>query len=91
MTKADTRATVAWRWTLITAQLLLAGYMAFALWAGRAARYPTGQLDIVGIAASAAWAFLFLGSPFLVRSQGWLAILGWCVGVATLFLASLRW
>jgi len=86
MTTPTTRTTIAWRWILITAELLVAGYMAGALMAGRAARHPSGGFVVIGC-AFVAWAFLFLGSPFLVRSQRWLAILGWCIAVATLFLS----
>jgi len=38
---------------------------------------------VFGLAVFGAWLFLFLGSPFLVRSQRWLAILGWFVAVAS--------
>ena len=85
MTTPTTRATVAWRWILITAELLVAGYMVFALMAGRAARHPSEGFAVIGIPVSVAWVFLFLGSPFLVRSQGWLAIPGWSIAVATFF------
>jgi hypothetical protein len=76
-----------WRWILITAELLVAGYWVAALMAGRAARHPSGAFAVIGIAAFLAWGFLFLGSPFLVRSQRWLAILGWCIAVASLLLS----
>jgi len=46
-------------------------------------------LEVVGILAFVAWVFLFFGSPFLVSSQRWLAILGWSMAVgAILFSAS---
>jgi hypothetical protein len=87
MSASTTRTTIAWRRILVTAELLVAGYMAGALMAGRAARHPSGGFVVIGVVAFVAWVFLFLGSPFLVRSQRWLAILGWCIAVATLFLS----
>jgi hypothetical protein len=83
MTTPSTQTTIAWRWILIAAELLVAGYMVWSLMAGRAARHPSGAFAVIGIAAFVAWVFLFLGSPFVVRSQRWLAILGWCIAVAT--------
>jgi len=77
-----------WRWILIASELLVVAYLVGALMAGRAARHPSGAFLAIGIAAFVAWVFLFLGSPFLVRSQRWLAILGWCIAVAALFLSS---
>jgi hypothetical protein len=88
LTAPATTTTIAWRWILITAELLVAGYLVGALMTGRAARHPSGALAVIGIAAFVAWVFLFLGSPFLVRSQRWLAILGWCIAVAALFLSA---
>ena len=76
-----------WRWILIVAEFLVAGYLVAAQLAGRAARHPSGGFAVVGIAAGVAWVFLFFGTPFLVRSQRWLAILGWCIAVAALFFS----
>ena len=73
-----------WRWTLIVSQLLLAAYLVTMHLAGRHARQGTGPFFLVGILAFAAWVFLFLGSPFLVSSQRWLAILGWCIAVGAI-------
>src|SRR6266571_4235167 len=87
MTTPTTIATMAWRWILITAELLVVAYVMSALMAGRAARHPSGAFAVMGIAAFVAWVFLFLGSPFFVRSQRWLAILGWCISVAALFFS----
>src|SRR5207245_2794027 len=64
-----TRATTAWRWILMTAELLVVACAMSALMAERAARHPSGAFAVMGIAAVVAWVFLFLGSPFLVRSQ----------------------
>jgi len=79
---------MAWRWILITAELLVVAYVMSALMAGRAARHPSGAFAVMGISGFVAWVFLFLGSPFLVHSQRWLAILGWCISVAALFFSS---
>jgi hypothetical protein len=87
MTTPTTRTTIAWRWILITSELLVAGNLVVVLMAGRGARYSSGLDATIGIAAFVAWVFLILGSPFLVRSQRWLAILGWCIAVATLLLS----
>ena len=84
MTLSTTKATMTWRWILIISELLVVGYMTVVFMAGRAARHPSGAFVALGIAAFVAWAFLFLGSPFLVRSQRWLAILGWCTAVAAI-------
>ncbi len=84
------RSNVAWRWTLIGAELLVAGHTAYSLWVGRSVRFPTGGFPLIDIAVAVAWVFLFLGSPFLVSSQRGLAVLGWVIAVATLFLAGLR-
>ena len=87
MITPSTRTTLAWRWILIAAELLVVGNLVGALIAERAARHPSSGIAIVGIAAFVAWVFLFLGSPFLVRSQRWLAVLGWGIAVAALFFS----
>ncbi len=87
MTPSTLRARTRWRWILVTSELLVVGYMIAVRMTGRAARHPSGAFAGIGIAAFVAWVFLFLGSPFLVRSQRWLAILGWCIGVAALLLS----
>ena len=73
-----------WRWVLIVSELLLGSYLISMQLAGRHARQETGAFLVVGILAFVAWVFLFFGSPFLVRSQRWLAILGWCIAVAAI-------
>lgn len=90
MNTPTARTTMAWRWILIAAELVVVAYLIGALMAGRAARHPSGGFAVIGIAAFVAWGFLFLGSPFLVRSQRWLAILGWFIAVAALFLSGSR-
>ena len=87
MTAPTTRTTMALRWSLIIAELLVVGYLAGALMAGRAARHPSGGFAVIGVAAFIAWVFLFFGSPFLVRSQRWVAILGWCIAVGALLFS----
>jgi hypothetical protein len=41
------------------------------------------DLGIFGFVFFAAWLFLFLGSPFLIRSQKGLALAGWCLAAIT--------
>jgi hypothetical protein len=45
------------------------------------------MVAVIGVAAGIAWVFLFFGSPSLVRSQRWLAILGWCIAVGALLFS----
>jgi hypothetical protein len=80
----DTSSRV-WRWVLISSGLVLLAYLTVSWLAGCDARHSTGVLFAVAIVASVAWAFLFFGSPFLVPSQRWLAVLGWCIAVGALF------
>jgi len=68
----------------ITSELLLGSYLIAMQLAGGHTRQETGAFLVVGILAFVAWVFLFFGSPFLVRSQRWLAILGWCIAVAAI-------
>ena len=67
---------------LIAAEAAVVGAYVASLYAGRQVRLnlgiPATALFIV------AWVFLFFGSPFLVRSQGWLAILGWLISVGVM-------
>jgi len=77
-----------WRWVLIVSELLLGSYLVAMQIAGLRARLETGGSIVVGILASVAWAFLFFGSPFLVSSQRWLAILGWCMAVGALLFSA---
>lgn len=76
-----------WRWILIVAELVVGSYLVTVRWIGLATRQPSTGLALVGIAVFVAWVFLFLGSPFLVRSERWLAILGWCIAVGALFFS----
>jgi hypothetical protein len=74
------------RWILITSELVLATDLLAAVTAGRDVRHETSAFLLVGICASVAWAFLCFGSPFLVSTQRWLAILGWCIAVGAVLL-----
>jgi hypothetical protein len=76
------KATLPWRWALIAAEILVVGYCAATMLAGSKVRLNVGA--VLGVLIFAAWIFLFLGSPFLVRSQKWLAVLGWCIAVGAL-------
>jgi hypothetical protein len=74
-----------WRWILIVAEVLVIAYLVFVNIAAR-----NGKLLVGPVFASlifAAWIFLFLGSPFLVSSQRWLAIIGWSIAAATLLFS----
>jgi len=79
-----------WRWALIVSELLVATYLVVVMQLpGRPVAQQTWPFLVVGILAFVAWVFLFFGSPFLVSSQRWLAILGWSMAVgAILFSAS---
>ncbi len=90
MNSANKRGAVAWRYALIAAELLVGGHTAYSLLVGRLTTHPREEFPLIDIAVAVAWVFLFLGSPFLVPSQRGLAVLGWCIAVATLLLAGLR-
>src|SRR5205807_6418716 len=60
---------VAWCWALIAAEGVVVGYFGASLSAGRKVRLDGGAL--LSVLVFVAWLFLFLGSPFLVRSQRW--------------------
>jgi len=68
-------ASMFWRWVLIVSELLVAANIVVVQLAGRYGLEETGLFLIVGILTFGAWVFLFLGSPFLVSSHRWLAIL----------------
>jgi hypothetical protein len=81
------KATQGWRWALIAAEVMVAGYYAASISAGRSVRLDVGvPLSVIIFAA---WLFLLFGSPFLVRSQKWLAILGWCIAVGAFLFPAL--
>ena len=74
------------KWVLIVSELLLGSYLIVTQLAGRHARQETGPFLVVGILAFVAWVFLFFGSPFLVRSHRWLAILGGCIAASAILI-----
>jgi hypothetical protein len=80
MNTAPQKVTSAWCWALIASEVIVVGYLAASFLLGPKARPNTGVL--LSVLVFIATLFLFLGSPFLVRSQGWLAILGWCIAVS---------
>ena len=84
MNSIPLKASLAWRWTLIAAEVLVAGYLATSFLAGSKVRLDAGVP--LSVLVFTAWIFLFLGSPFLVRSQRWLAVLGWCIAVGPLLI-----
>jgi hypothetical protein len=75
-----------WRVILVAAQVLLLCYLT-ALIAGFSPRQMSGISGIVFVPVFVAWAFLFFGSPFLVRSQGAVAVAGWCIAVSALLFS----
>lgn len=52
-------------------------------------RRYTGVSVFAALLTFAALIFLFFGSPFLVRSQRWLAIVGWCIAVVSILFSML--
>jgi hypothetical protein len=70
-----------WSCALILAQVSLVAYLAAACFSPYARSFSTVPLLFAGLAI-VSQAFLLFISPFLIRSQGKLAILGCCVGVA---------
>ena len=76
-----------WRWILIAAEAFVAVHLGAVLVAGRKVRVDLGLIEAVLFFV--AWLFLFLGSPFLVRRHGWLAIVGWAIGVSGLLIPRL--
>jgi len=75
------RRQLPWRWLLILSETLVACFTVFIKLAERheGTMSPSPIIDgAVGVAII----FLFFGSPFLVRSQGGLAILGWLIAAA---------
>jgi hypothetical protein len=81
-----------WRWALISSQVLVVTFCVMdrvlIAEAGRRAHFATGPSLLIGIVSFPALLFLLFGSPFLVRSHGPLAVVGWCVGAAALAFSS---
>lgn len=78
-----------WRWTLIVSEVVVASYLVALQLADRRTRLDTGVALGLGVLAFVAWLFLFFGSPFLVRTHRWLAILGWGIAVAVIIFSKL--
>ena len=77
------RSHLFWRWALIGSEILIVCNIVF----GRSAphhRVIISPSPIIDAAVVVALAFLLFGSPFLVRSQGGLATLGWFVAVSAI-------
>ena len=72
-----------WKWALILSQVILVGYLVAVRFSPYARRFTTVPLLFAGLAI-ASQVFLLFASPFLIRSQGRLAIIGCCVAVAAL-------
>ena len=84
MDKVETTQHLVWRRVLISSEVFLACYAVLVRIIGR---HPSGVLQVIGIAAFIAWAFLFYASPFLISSHRRLAIIGWCIAVVALLLS----
>lgn len=89
MTTCPQSASPSWKWNLIISELLVAAHLLVMHFAGPYAwreyvRQETGLIFVGSSLVSLAWAFLFFGSPFLVSSQRWLAVLGWCMAAGAL-------
>ena len=82
MNTVSQKAVLGWRWALIASEVMVAGYVVVSATVGHKVRLDVGAP--LSILVFIAWLFLFLGSPFLVRTQRWLAVLGWCIAVAVL-------
>lgn len=72
------------RWVLVLAELLVGGWLVVWRFDQPALKGYSLGLSVLGMAVFIPWVFLFFGSPFLVRSQRWLAVLGWCIAVSAL-------
>lgn len=76
-----------WKWALIIASLIVVAED-IAVRATPYMRRYSGLSGLAGMLTVAALLFLLFGSPFLVRSQRWLAIVGWFVAAASILLAA---
>ena len=79
---------ILWRWVLGVCALAVVGED-IAVRVKPYARQYTGMSAVAAVLSGIALVFLFLGSPFLVRSQGWLAVVGWVIGAATILFSVL--
>jgi hypothetical protein len=70
-----------WRWALIVSQVIIVGYTIVV--SSRRVDLPFLETALLVVPS---WLFLFFGSPFLVRSQGKVAIIGWCIAAGLLLL-----
>jgi len=77
-----------WRWTLIVAELLVTTFTVFVMTIGRRENSLTHSMpvQVIGLFSGIAVLFLLFGGPFLVRSQGGLAILGWIVAATAILV-----
>ncbi len=87
---AATRETTPWlwRWALIVSSLLVIAENIAVRVTPYMRRY-TGLSAFAAILSGAALAFLFLGGPFLVRSQRWLAVAGWAIAALSILFSAL--
>jgi hypothetical protein len=88
MTTRTQRGSAFWRWALIVSALVVVAE-GIAVRISGYARQDTGLSALAAVLSGVALVFLFFGSPFLVRSQGWLAIVCWCIAVATVLFSAL--
>jgi hypothetical protein len=81
------KAASGWRLALVASEVTMIGFLAASASAGPKTRINIGLIP--SLLVFVAFGFLFLGSPFLVRSQGWLAIVGWCIAASALLFSVL--
>ena len=77
-----------WSWALIVSALVVVGENV-AVRVTPYARQYSGVSALATVVSGVSLVFLFFGSPFLVRSQGWFAIIGWCIAFATILFSVL--
>jgi hypothetical protein len=77
-----------WKWMLIVSSLLVIAANIAVHVKPNIDNYP-GASMVGAILFGAALVFLFFGSPFLVRSHRWLAIVGWCTAAASILFSAL--
>ena len=84
----ERRSQFPWRWLLILSETLVACFTVFV----HLANHHEGTMSpspFIDLTAGVAIIFLLFGSPFLVRSHGGLAILGWIIGAAAILTPNL--
>lgn len=90
MTSSDNiqRPSLFWRWSLITTEALGVIFLVFVeTIGGRENAFTHSTLvSIFGLLSGISVFFLLFVSPFLIRSQKLLAVVGWLIGAAGLLI-----